>query len=201
MDEATNAFKTSHFTKSTIRQAQREAECTGVKMLFKNVNYKTSKQGAHILAVTFLYNFEDRVVKPKYSKLHRCINSTRAYHDEHVKMYNWLTSMPGLKARDGTIVKPRQALYNPSTTNCCQRDASCCPDKAMLVAEGQSSSCRKFENYVLQSHKNAICQQVATGLSISYSRNKFIKIRLVATCHLLQLVETTCRKPVGNKFS
>ena len=47
------------------------------------------------------------------------------------------------------------------------------------------------------------CQQVATNLSISSSCNKSVKIRLVTTCHLqtsLQLVETTCSKPVDNKF-
>ena len=48
------------------------------------------------------------------------------------------------------------------------------------------------------------------NLSISLSYNKSVKIRLVTTCHfqtyhlsfvdLLQLAETTCSKPVDNKF-
>ena len=150
LDEVNRAFKKSSFTQTTTSHWQNrlKEECSGVDVIFDDVYYKTSKNRAHVLAVTYLYEFEDGVSKPNYRNLHRCINATKARHERYVKKFNLLSSLPSITGNAGEKVKPYNALYDKNIRHCCQekQNENCCPKQATFVTEGQSSSCRKFVN-------------------------------------------------------
>ena len=68
-----------------------------------------------------------------------------------------------------------------------------------MITEFSRANC--FNTIDLMSGSLAMC--IVNFLKMLTTCNKSVKIRLVATCHLqdlLQLVETTCSKTVDNKF-
>ncbi len=150
-DEMTKNFKNSLFTKSTTDSwhGQLEQSCGQVNVLFDYISYKRKTNSRDlILAVTFLYEFKNGAeVRPSDEKLKRCINATREKHDEHIKKYNWLSSIPTLNGRNGQKVKPHAALYDMNIRHCCaeKNNLTCCPEGAMTTPGGESSYCGEYK--------------------------------------------------------
>ena len=145
-DIAITAFENSQFTTSTTNSwfGQLEQSCGRVKVSFDNLDYKKKSETDLVLAATFMYQFKDgREPKPSDKKLELCVNATRKTHDRYLEKFNWLSSIPTLKGKDGQDVAAHKAIYDRNISHCCSEktNMTCCPDGAMFVTGGESSFC------------------------------------------------------------
>ena len=115
-----------------------------MKVRFENVDLKQQLSLEEIiLGATFSYEFKDGKKEDLSDrKLLRCINATQKKHDEYLRKFNWLSSVPPLQGKDGKAVKAHAAEYGRNLRHCCHDkvDDICCPEGAVLI---DKSSCGK----------------------------------------------------------
>ena len=148
-EKATNEFEKSQFTTSTTGSwfGQLEQSCGKVKVSFDNLDYKKKTNSDLVLAATFMYQFKDEAEPtPSEKKLELCVNATRKKHNEYMEKFNWLSSIPTLKVKDGQDVPAHKAVYDKNISHCCSEktNITCCPEGARFETGGESSSCGMY---------------------------------------------------------
>ena len=162
-DKATTAFENSQFTKSTTNSwfGLLEQSCGRVKVSFDNLDYKKKSESDLVLAAKFMYQFKDGAEpKPSDKKLELCVNATRKTHDRYMEGFNWMSSIPALKGKDGQEVAARKAVYDKNISHCCSEKANmaCCPEGAMFVTGGESSLCECKPGYHNDKNTESVCR-------------------------------------------